>query len=474
MFGDVDHPGIGALLTPASPLRFPTDPPYPPARRRCSARTPTRSSTTCSACRPPRSAACTTTASGRRAPTSVGREPEPLARRRRLQPSARATIDPEHARALAACLDADPAGARHGHAPAAVALGVLPPRGADRRARAPTATRSGAPRWRRSRSACGSAAACRSTRPLRLGHDAAQRVEPRSCGADAKDGGSGRFWLVTVGHEITPGRTRCASRRRQDLVFREARDEPGSRPRPRRPTGAGDRPPIGWRSWSPTPCCCSASPPSPTTRTASTTTSRTPPGSRGTPTSWCTARSPRSSSPSSRGDARPIAAGALVPRPRAAVRRPPVLAHGWRARLPGRHDRVSQRPRGRDDPRCRARGVAVESIDLVPLNRVGLWTFALAGMQYSELRDVAAEVAARPTILTTDGEFHTIRRQLDRLAEEGVRVEKVAARPVGDARRTARPLYRPRHRWRAGVVGPLRDGGDRGRSRSDCRRVRAT
>jgi kynureninase len=32
--------------------------------------------------------------------------------------------------------------------------------------------------------------------------------------------------------------------------------------------------------------------------------------------------------------------------------------------------------------------------------------------------------------VTTDGEFHTIRRQLDRLAEEGVHVEKVAARPV--------------------------------------------
>ncbi len=32
--------------------------------------------------------------------------------------------------------------------------------------------------------------------------------------------------------------------------------------------------------------------------------------------------------------------------------------------------------------------------------------------------------------MTTDGEFHTIRRQLDRLAEAGVRVQKIAARPV--------------------------------------------
>jgi kynureninase len=35
-----------------------------------------------------------------------------------------------------------------------------------------------------------------------------------------------------------------------------------------------------------------------------------------------------------------------------------------------------------------------------------------------------------PRLLTTDGEFHTIRRQLDRLAEAGVDIVKVAARPV--------------------------------------------
>jgi kynureninase len=35
-----------------------------------------------------------------------------------------------------------------------------------------------------------------------------------------------------------------------------------------------------------------------------------------------------------------------------------------------------------------------------------------------------------PKLITTDGEFHTIRRQLDRLAEEGTDVVKVAARPV--------------------------------------------
>jgi selenocysteine lyase/cysteine desulfurase len=36
---------------------------------------------------------------------------------------------------------------------------------------------------------------------------------------------------------------------------------------------------------------------------------------------------------------------------------------------------------------------------------------------------------SQATIVTTDGEFHTIRRQLDRLSEEGVIVTRVAARP---------------------------------------------
>ncbi len=38
----------------------------------------------------------------------------------------------------------------------------------------------------------------------------------------------------------------------------------------------------------------------------------------------------------------------------------------------------------------------------------------------------------RPRLVTTDGEFHTLRRQLDRLAEEGIEVVKVAARPAED------------------------------------------
>ena len=37
----------------------------------------------------------------------------------------------------------------------------------------------------------------------------------------------------------------------------------------------------------------------------------------------------------------------------------------------------------------------------------------------------------RPRLVTTDGEFHAIRRQLDRLGEEGIAISKVAAAPAG-------------------------------------------
>ena len=42
----------------------------------------------------------------------------------------------------------------------------------------------------------------------------------------------------------------------------------------------------------------------------------------------------------------------------------------------------------------------------------------------------ALPLRARPRLVTTDGEFHTIRRQLDRLREEGFDVVKIAARPA--------------------------------------------
>lgn len=42
----------------------------------------------------------------------------------------------------------------------------------------------------------------------------------------------------------------------------------------------------------------------------------------------------------------------------------------------------------------------------------------------------ALDLRRRPRLVTTDGEFHTIRRQLDRLAEEGIEVVKVSAVPA--------------------------------------------
>jgi kynureninase len=42
----------------------------------------------------------------------------------------------------------------------------------------------------------------------------------------------------------------------------------------------------------------------------------------------------------------------------------------------------------------------------------------------------ALPLRERPHLVTSDGEFHTIRRQLDRLAEAGLQVTRVAARPA--------------------------------------------
>jgi kynureninase len=42
----------------------------------------------------------------------------------------------------------------------------------------------------------------------------------------------------------------------------------------------------------------------------------------------------------------------------------------------------------------------------------------------------ALPLANRPKLVTTDGEFHTIRRQLDRVAEQGLDVLKIPARPA--------------------------------------------
>jgi kynureninase len=57
---------------------------------------------------------------------------------------------------------------------------------------------------------------------------------------------------------------------------------------------------------------------------------------------------------------------------------------------------------------------------------------ALAGNTHElVLRFLSAlPLDARPKLATTDGEFHTLRRQLGRLAEEGIEVVRLPARPV--------------------------------------------
>lgn len=53
----------------------------------------------------------------------------------------------------------------------------------------------------------------------------------------------------------------------------------------------------------------------------------------------------------------------------------------------------------------------------------------------------ALPLAARPRLVTTDGEFHSIRRQLDRLGEEGIEIVRVPALPAADlAGRLARAV----------------------------------
>jgi kynureninase len=42
----------------------------------------------------------------------------------------------------------------------------------------------------------------------------------------------------------------------------------------------------------------------------------------------------------------------------------------------------------------------------------------------------ALPLTRRPRLVTTDGEFHTVRRQLDRLSEEGIEVVRLPSRPV--------------------------------------------
>jgi kynureninase len=60
--------------------------------------------------------------------------------------------------------------------------------------------------------------------------------------------------------------------------------------------------------------------------------------------------------------------------------------------------------------------------------------YALAGSTHDLLvRFLSAlPLRTRPRLVTTDGEFHSARRQLDRLAEEGIEVVKLPHAPAGD------------------------------------------
>ena len=259
VFGDVDHPGIGSLRTPASPLRFPDRSAGPArCRRRCSARTPTRSSPTCSASRPTEIGRCTTTGSSRGRPREPGRERrEPTLAdtgfdasstpRPGRRPSTPCACSRRASTSIPRVLDAR-------RAPAARGTG---------RASSPTCRprdlgADGHPRRRPEMAAFpqrmwvgGRVRVARAARDRRAD---AERGRAASCAAELKEGCAGRFWLVTVGHTIAQGGEVCIEEE-QDLVFRERRAaarRPGPTPTTR-PT------PSGSRSASPIRCCCSAS-----------------------------------------------------------------------------------------------------------------------------------------------------------------------------------------------------------------------
>jgi 3-methylfumaryl-CoA hydratase len=129
-----------------------------------------------------------------------------------------ALVAPEQAARLAACLDADPAQLDTGELPTLWHWACFLPN-------VPTAALGpdGHPRRRPEMAAfpqrmwVGGRVHVR--QPLRLG--ALTERRSRVLHADAKDGSSGRFWLLTVGHAITQDDALCVEEE-QDLVLREA------------------------------------------------------------------------------------------------------------------------------------------------------------------------------------------------------------------------------------------------------------
>ena len=183
VFGDVDHPGIGTLLTPASPLRFPTDPPFPPAPAPLLG---THTDEVLDAV-----LGLSPAEIGRLHDDGVVASEVPLRcgvsvrahpRRRRLRRhEPRSAVDARpgrppgrvHRRRPDGC--STPARSRSCGTGRASSRWCRPPRSA------PTVTRAGAPRWRRSRSACGSVAGCSVERPL-AARRRRRRARRASCG----------------------------------------------------------------------------------------------------------------------------------------------------------------------------------------------------------------------------------------------------------------------------------------------------
>jgi 3-methylfumaryl-CoA hydratase len=127
-------------------------------------------------------------------------------------------VEPEHLARLAACLDVDRAVLDHGVLPTLWHWALFHPA-------VPTRDlgTDGHPRRRPEMDAFPQrmwvGGRVRVARPLRVGVDAT-RVS-RIVSADVKEGGAGRFWLVTVGHTIEQAGEACLEEE-QDLVFRTA------------------------------------------------------------------------------------------------------------------------------------------------------------------------------------------------------------------------------------------------------------
>ena len=346
VFGDVDHPGIGTLRTPASPLQFP-DRTADRTRAGAAARHAHRRGARRRArpLRPPRSGSCTTTASSpaRSSSDDRGRRTHPRRRRvRRARPRPGAARSRRRGSRRAST--SIPSVLDHGLLPALWHWALFHPE-------VPTAALGvdGHPRRRRRDGRVPAAhvggRAVHVTRPLRIGVDA-ERVS-RIVKADVKEGGAGRFWLVTVGHTIEQEGAPHIEEE-QDLVFRTAGRARAHRPRRRRRTrrrvgrGTRRRPeaavPLlrGHRERAPHPL----RPPVRDRR-------RGLPRPRRARTAH---RDPARRAPHAPVEAATRARG-LVPRPRPALRQPPLLARGITDRRRRSAPCGARRRRDRDDPR---------------------------------------------------------------------------------------------------------------------------